>query len=335
MVFDKNVPYDISYKHKFKEVREIKGHNRYDIFISAYNNSYRVQEVFNNIDAVKKHWLVFSEYRYCREEISVKDESNISVYELEGNKSEGEVIRQYFEGLDLALSEANICIDITGFIRPHLLFLIRYLHSKGIKKFDCLYSDPIKYKKSEETSFSDLLTRVRQVDGFQGAHNPDSSNDYLFIASGFDSTRISNVSENKKNSKKVQIFGLPSLQPDMFQQNILKAYNASEESSHAKESFLDTLNTLYAPANDPFITAKNISLFLKKILKTEEITNLYLSPLSTKVQTLGIALFYIAECLEKEVSVIFPFCDKYSRETTEGLSRIWIYEIDFEIINPN
>jgi hypothetical protein len=50
--------------------------------------------------------------------------------------------------------------------------------------------------------------------------------------------------------------------------------------------------------------------------------------LSTKAQTLGFALYYASQCLSKPVSVIFPFTTEYSRETTEGFSRIWKYSIE-------
>jgi len=333
MNFDKTIPYEISYKSKFKNSDELEYATYYDLFISAYNNSQRVQEVFSKVKSNEKHWLIFAEYGYTESEIFVEVNDNISVFKFDHGYREGEVIRNYFDKLNLDFQNLKIGIDITGFIRPHLLFLIKYLNVKGLKQFDCLYSDPVKYKKNEETRFSDQLVEVRQVDGYQGGSNPDNNNDYLFIAAGFDYNRISNVSENKKHAKKIQIFGLPSLQPDMFQQNIVKAYKAEEELSSSGNLFLDPSRTIFAPANDPFVTAEEISRYIKKMCKSEKVTNIYLAPLSTKVQTLGIALFYIGECLEQDVSIIFPFCSQYSRETSEGLSKVWLYTIDFNLLS--
>jgi len=44
--------------------------------------------------------------------------------------------------------------------------------------------------------------------------------------------------------------------------------------------------------------------------------------------TLGFAIYYAWECLNKPVSIIFPFTSGYSRETTQGFSRIWKYTIE-------
>ncbi len=334
MKFNKNINYEILYKRKFHNTDELNKVSQYDLFISAFNDSQRVKEVFSSINSVEKHWIVFPEYDYDERDCPLKDDlKNIRVFVPDRGQTEGEIIRNYIKSINGNIENLKICIDITGFIRPHLLFILRYFFAQKVSKLDCLYTDPIKYVKSEDTTFSDDHSEVRQVQGFMGSHETDMSNDYLLIASGYDYSRIINVSIHKDNTKKVQIFGFPSLQPDMFQQNILKSYKASEETvQRAENQFIDEYNTIFAPANDPFITAKSISDFFKKLSKKEIITNLYISPLSTKVQTLGIALFYLGECLNSPVSVIFPFCKSYSKETTEGISKIWIFTIELDIL---
>jgi len=59
-----------------------------------------------------------------------------------------------------------------------------------------------------------------------------------------------------------------------------------------------------------------------------EVTNLYLCPLATKPQALGFALYYVFERRGTATSVIFPFAESYSRETTTGLSRVWKYTVE-------
>ena len=149
------------------------------------------------------------------------------------------------------------------------------------------------------------------------------NNDILFLGSGYDYQRMIVVAKEKKEAKKIQLLGFPSLQADMFQQNILKAYKA-EEDAFSGEFDLDSNNIILSPASDPFVTAQ----YLSDYIKGKEFTNLYLCPLSTKAQTLGMAIFFINECLDRPASVIFPFCKKYSRETSKGISKIWIYTVE-------
>lgn len=206
-----------------------------------------------------------------------------------------------------------------------MLFLFRYLSEVGVQQVDVIYSDPNIYTKQGGTEFTkDKVYHVRQVEGFEGSHNPEFGNDITIIGSGYDDKLIKSIARDKANSRKYQIFGFPSLQPDMFQENVLRAYRA-EEALGGK--FMDDKNTFFAPANDPFVTASVISGIVEKENNKQKITNLYLSPLSTKAQTLGFVLFYLWECDDLPVSIIYPFCKKYNRETTSGLSRIWLYTV--------
>jgi len=59
------------------------------------------------------------------------------------------------------------------------------------------------------------------------------------------------------------------------------------------------------------------------------VSNLYLSPLSTKAQCLGFALFYLRDLIDRPASIIYPMTEHYSKETTQGLSGIWQYRLDF------
>ena len=56
-----------------------------------------------------------------------------------------------------------------------------------------------------------------------------------------------------------------------------------------------------------------------------------LSPLATKPQALGFALFYLQELLDQPASVLFPFSRRYERETSNGVGRVWSYEICFSL----
>ena len=190
-----------------------------------------------------------------------------------------------------------------------------------VKRFDALYSEPNVYKEREKTKFSSGAGgKVRQVAGFEGAHSANTSNDMLIIGSGYDDELIARVSYYKDAARKIQIFGLPSLRADMYQENELRAQLAEES--------LGPSLSYFAPANDPFVTASVLSEITRALEKQKQITNLYLSPLASKAQVLGFSLFHYLEGKQRPTSIIYPFRPHYSRETTEGLSRIWKYTVE-------
>lgn len=318
------IDYSIFYKKKYPSIEEFVSDNYWDLYISAYNDSERVKKPFSNVNCGKKHWLILPEYNYTQVEFPNDGE----VFDLSSYDSESEMIVEYFHQFDNLNKLGNICVDITGFMRPQLIFLIRYLYDKKVQKFDIVYTDPNSYAEKEKTTFTkDPVYEIRQIEACEGNHTPDTSNDILIIGSGYDHKLIHSVSEEKENARKIQIFGFPSLQPDMYQENILRAYKAEE--AIGGRHFLESQNSLYAPANDPFITAKVIHDFVEVENRYKIITNLYLSPLSTKAQTLGFALYYVMERINKATSIIFPFCSHYTRETSIGISKIWKYTIEF------
>lgn len=78
----------------------------------------------------------------------------------------------------------------------------------------------------------------------------------------------------------------------MYQENILNFRKVAEELSINAIDF----NPLFAPANDPFETAKVIDKYVEEyILSHKDISTIYLAPLATKAQALGIQLFTIYE----------------------------------------
>ena len=295
---------------------------KWDIYISAYNSSDRVNEVFDKANAVKKYWVIQPDYGYAE-----KDYPTSGIKFVSGQRDEGEFIKEFLESLGEETIDKKICIDITGFIKPYMMTLFFLLKHKGIKKVDVLYSEPKKYVKKEETKFSNEFVReVRQVAGFMGCHETTTSNDILIIGAGYDDQLISQIAKDKDNCRKIQVYGLPSLRPDMYQENILNANQASEALGvHAG----DSPSKKFSPANDPFVTAQTLSEIYHELNSEKAITNLYLSPLATKPQALGFTLFYLLECQGKNISMIYPYCDSHAKATADGVSRIWKYCVEF------
>jgi hypothetical protein len=296
----------------------------WNVFLSAYNRSERVKGVFAAVQADRKEWLVHPEYDFSEPELPTDGGRHIL-----NSHDEAEFWHQYFQeaGVEDWPREARVCIDSTGFMRPHLMLLPRLLRDRGFSRLDVLYADPKAYEAGDKTPFhKGAIIEVRQVRGFEGVHVPDAGEeDLLIIGAGYDDELIRRVAENKRAARKLEMFGLPSLQPHMYEENRLRAAKAEEAVGP-----LPSRSLLFAPANDPFSTAQELHERLEEERGRRGVKNLYLSPLATKAQALGFALYYLCECVGEAVSVIFPYAEFYSRETSVGLSRVWLYELELD-----
>ena len=317
--------YTIFYKSKPSSLDMLSDLGRWDVFISAFNKTDRVKKVFESVNSRDKYWLVQREYDLSSNDIPADSKAHFAT-----SYSESKIFNDFFSESGASinyLKNKRLCIDSTGFMRPHLMYLIMYLYKHELKRFHILYSEPSHYTKKEDTEFSKgAVTGVRPVHGFESTSNRDVSKDLLVIGAGFDQDLILEVDEDKEHARKIQIVGFPSLQADMYQQCRLRIYKGSDEadsSSHER-------SISFAPANDPFVTATVLSDLVRHEENSIGITNLYLSPIGTKAQTIGFVLYFINECMEgkRDGCMIFPFSESYSSETSQGISKVWSFFIE-------
>ncbi len=187
----------------------------WDIFLSAYDETVRVKYPFHRVSATHKQWLVHEEYG-LKEEDCPMDSIRLS------SSFDPPDLLDFVKSQSDMLSETKLCIDSTGFIRPHLLVLLRALRDIGVRKFDVLYSDPMRYIEDEDTDFtSGPVVAVEQIPGYEGLHrHSGTDNDVLVIGAGYNYEQIMRACEAKLNSRKYVLIGLPSLQPHMYQESV-------------------------------------------------------------------------------------------------------------------
>jgi hypothetical protein len=295
-----------------------------DVFLSAYNNSPRVRGVFDRAQDAERHWILLPEYQFSAGE--VPPETSIT----SGNAgSEADSVIEILDAVG-DLSGRRLVIDVTGFLNNYVMVLIPLLKARGVSVVRFLYGEPGRYLMGERTKFSDeVVMQVRQVSGFEGSHSVDSSNDLLILGMGYDWRLAAQVAVAKEHARKVQLFGLPSLQPDMYQENLLCASRAEDEIG---PEGANPNNFEYAPAHDPFVTAGVVSKIVRMHRSRYPTSNVYLSPLATKAQALGFALYYVKEARNTATSVIYPKCATYMKATSEGLAGIWIFEVELDAL---
>lgn len=306
--------------------------SEYDLLISAYNNENMVYDVFSSIQADKKVFLIFPDYndldfeKIIDCEVYTNDEVNIKDKDLELS-----FINDFIAQYDIInYKEKKLCIDITGFVKPYMIYFIKALHYMGFKELDIIYSEPKIYTNQEETEFSEEeVINTRSVNGYD-LRAEDGKDDLLIINAGYDHKLIRSITGHKKFSKKQVLIGFPSLQPIMYQENILNLQKAYDDLNITHTSKL-----LYAKANDPFETAKTIKKhILKYIEQSDSVKTIYFAPLGTKPQALGIVLFSLLEQSffeEKDIllKIIYPFTKSYSSSAGKKLFQINRYSLEF------
>lgn len=301
-------------KYQYNSPDELTALPEYDCLISAFIDIDRVKNPASKIPCKQHIWV-------CDEDPLPACLAGKPVYHI-SKDADG--------GISTVLCKAGVkrlCLDITGFVVPQFLLLLRYLYAAGFTEMDVIYTEPNKYRENENTQFSERFAKVEQVVGYSGTYTSEMENDLLIIAAGYDHSRIIDVANYKKSAKKVLLFGFPSSSPGMFQENIIRAYQA--EAAVGSDCFKDMDLNIFAPANDPFSTAQALKEYIEKTSKRRPVSNIYLAPLSSKPQALGIALYYIWEKgLERPMSIIYPFCERYIGDTATGIARVWRYEVE-------
>lgn len=287
-----------------------------DVFLSAFNLSERIQRVFEDIDAKRKQWVVVPQYEFSREALPSEA---LEIDELR----ESDFVVEMLDRARVSFGEQRVIVDATGFLRPQLMFLLRYAFEQGAKQLEFIYSEPRQYANREDTQFTrGTVSNVRPVQGYSGRHAASMKNvDLLIIGAGYEHRLMADVADRRKSARKVQIFGFPPLQADFYQEGVLRASKAHESMGETPRYF--------APANDPFITAAVLSEIVAVERLRRSIDNIFLSPLATKAQALGFAFYFIWECRETPTSIIFPFSTSYHPSTSTGLANVWHYVFEF------
>jgi len=316
--------YGLYLRQEIFGARGWRGTDTYDLFLSAFNLGERTVEVFGRIGATEKIWLIHEEYGLSgsqlpsgqKFELACSDEAIYCKVLIDSLLANGK--------LDAA--RTKLCIDITGILRPHLMFLMLYLKRLGVRVVDMLYAEPKHYALKEKTPFSTgSILEVRPVRGFEGASSMRGGDDFLVIGMGYDDRLLAAVAENKDKAEKHQVFGLPSLRADMYQESVLRSRRAADELGDP--NFSETHRS-FAPANDPFGTASVLGEIIERRLARQPRTSLMLCPLGTKAQALGFALYHIFQGGALGTRIVFPFSQGYSPKTGTDMARAWLYRVE-------
>ena len=305
---------DYSYCY-IEDIRDVSKLH-YDVFVSGFDGSVRTKRIYDRISAHEKHWLVFPQY--TQYECPLPYEYLTSEALLEDG-----FILEVMNGV--ILKDKTVCIDATGFLIPHLLFLIRHLKWQGVKIFDIIYSEPASYARAEDTEFTRDVDMPRPIEGFSASPKNINGNDALVIFAGFNDTLVTTVARNHNKAHFKYLFtGFPSLQADMYQQNLIQLEKSKLTIGEKNVTYLK------APAYDPFVAASKLKKIVRELMEEKfRIEYIHISPLSTKPMAIAAALVYLdnPDC---PIDIIFPPAGSYVCGHTKDIKRTWKYTLEFE-----
>lgn len=296
----------------------------WDLFFSSWDGSDRVRRVFSHVGADKKFWVIHPEYGIASEELP-----NEPAFVAHGSEAEAmKGVIGHAKGL-CDIEQSRVCVDITGMLRPHIAILLRLLKHVGVKRFDAIYSEPDSYARRERTKFSsEEVSDVREITGFEGINMPGAQ-EVLIVAPGFDEVLLREIYSHKASAVRYQLFGLPSLKADMYQQNILRTYGI--DTPMPDNEAASTVR--FASASDPFAVATELSAIISGAQQRRQRSRFYIAPLGPKAQMLGAALYYMSESNNVAVSLIYPVVSGHEAGTSSGVSKVAINTVDFELLD--
>lgn len=294
---------------------------RFDVFLSCHNDSERVHALFGAVSADRKILVLQAEYGYNPDEVSTDGEIHSLAF---GDNEFGQWL-QLLDSLQLDVANCRLAIDITGMMRPAVLVLPLVLKHMGFMSVSIYYTEPSVYAKGTATQFAKGNVRgVSTIPGTAGLPlGRESEGDLLIVGAGYDQELVSAVLESRRAALQLLLVGLPGLQPHMYQESLYQLSLVREEARDGGKNAV-----LYAPASDPFMTAQVISDEVRRRGQHEK-RDLYLSPLGAKSQVLGFAWFYALEGRVREATIVFPYSDSYSRETSLGVGRVNRFVLEF------
>lgn len=310
--------YSYFYKRSFN-INEVTPEVNYDLFLSAFDDCDRTKNIYNWVTATEKKWLLFPQYHY-------DGDIGGDFFKSEAIDEDQFILDLFENGIGIN-SEMKLCIDCTGFLIPHLVFLMGYLDNIGVKSFDMIYTEPERYEDGENTRFSEIVDPPKTIPGFSSRISTIKNNrEILIVTAGYhEELLIKTMNDKKHVHHKYCITGFPSLQPDMYQENILRIKSI-------KETIGERMEYLHSPAYDPFLAAQMFNDIVNKVyqssLTNTDLNNIYIAPISTKPQAIGAALFYLWNKDTLPINIIYPCSQNHILGHAIGVKRTWCYTIE-------
>lgn len=216
--------------------------------------------------------------------VHVEDEKNIFLIECFRNDSR-DGYYQFLEtyrilGFSNTSSDLAITIDISVLTKSYLLVLLKALESVNKNRIRLIYTEPAYYYPERLTLG---IKSIGYVPFYNGNPTPLKPN-LLFIFCGFEGERAYAVWEYVEPQKTIAFIGNPGYQPrypevaQLLNQSLINVLRREKDKGS---------KVMEVSARDP----DDVCNKLESLWKANQNYNILISPLGTKLQTLGIYLF--------------------------------------------
>lgn len=296
-------------------------YREYDVFLSGYDGCERTDIIFKQVKATNKYWLRFPQYQ-CDKRPDAEEHA-LSSDKFEESEYVIEVISQIKEHFN---PQMRLCIDCSGILIPHLMFLLMHLQVLNVRNFDIIYSAPLYYQQEEDTIFGDIIDSPRCIDGYE-INCKVNAPEYVIMFAGYNDELVRNVALAKGSAKEKHIIiGFPPIEADMYQQSMIQLHKSSE--------ILGERGIVYhkASAYDPLVAAEKLEKILQGIEKKcgKNIGAINIAPLSTKACAVASAIVYMYNP-QSSLRIIYPPTKRYYTEQAIGKGKSFVYTLELPV----
>lgn len=196
--------------------------------------------------------------------------------------SRGDPMEGYFQFLDLcgalnlnsASANLKITIDISVLTKAYLLVMLKAIETLGAHKVRVIYTEPAYY-------YPDRLTYGISSIGYVPLYNGNLTplkHDLLIVFLGFEGERAFAIWEHFEPQKAIGFVGNPGFRPDYVgtAEKLNKAFLSEKGVEKREVSAMDH---------------EEVCQLLESAWEDNQGNDLLISPLGTKIQTLGVYLF--------------------------------------------
>lgn len=212
------------------------------------------------------------------------------------------------EKLDFQQGKARIIIDISTFNRQNLLIMLRLLKQVlKILEIQVIYTIPEKVNQKPSKG----ATGFSNIPFFDGRFLIEKKK-LLVLLMGYEVDRPLLLWRELEPSRIILAEGIEPTDVSFSKRN----KEAVEELCR-----FGHCDTIQISANDPNKAREQLSRIFKKEL---EIYNIFVSPLNTKLQVVGL---YLAWESNPDIQIVIAFPDKFSDWLTKGIKEVRTYKI--------
>lgn len=224
-----------------------------------------------------------------------------------------QAVVQEVSALVEASTRAGITLDISTFPKNSLLLMLRALDQWGLTKYlRLVYTEPADYKQSLDEPLSYGIKGVKIVPTFSAPYKPQEEL-CLIVFLGYERDRALGLVESIQPHRTIGVIARPAYRPEWE--------GRSEQINAALLASLDSSDIFYVDSRNPLHSHR----LLERLAVSESVAgpNLYISPLGTKPQTIGIYSFVRKHRTFASVVYAAPIAHSH-QYITEGLGPTWI-----------